>query len=57
MKAFEPRLEAVELVPSDGGRFEIALDGEPVFSKLALGRHAEPGEVVSLVGKILGEGS
>lgn len=47
----------IEVVPSDGGRFEIALDGEPVFSKIALGRHAEPGEVVSLVRKILGEGS
>jgi selT/selW/selH-like putative selenoprotein len=50
-------LDVIEVVPSDGGRFEIALDGEPVFSKIALGRHAEPGEVVSLVRKILGEGS
>jgi selenoprotein W-related protein len=38
-------------VPSDGGRFEVRVDGKLVFSKLALDRFPEPGEVVSLVAK------
>lgn len=33
------------LVPGSGGRFEVTVNGEKVFSKKALGRHAEPGEI------------
>jgi selenoprotein W-related protein len=43
----------VRLVESSGGVFEVAVDGELVFSKRALGRHAEPGEVVRLIEKHL----
>ena len=39
----------MELIPSGGGRFEVARDGTLVFSKKALGRHAEAGEVVRLL--------
>ena len=39
----------VELIPSGGGRFEVARDGRPVFEKSKLGRHAAPGEVVRLL--------
>ncbi len=39
----------VELVPSRGGRFEVLRDGEPVFEKSKLGRHAQPGEVLRLL--------
>jgi len=42
------------LVPSGGGRFEVTLDDELLFSKAALGRHAEPGEVHRLVAARLG---
>jgi selenoprotein W-related protein len=38
----------LDLVPASGGRFEVALDGEPLFSKASLGRHANPGEIVKL---------
>lgn len=48
-KQFEADLESVTVIPSDGGRFEVAVDGELVFSKKELGRHAEPGEVVGLI--------
>lgn len=34
-----------KLIPSSGGKFEVMVNGEVVFSKKALGRHAEPGEV------------
>ena len=47
-------IETIELVPSSNGRFEVTLDGELVFSKAALGRHAQPGEVVALVRERLG---
>lgn len=39
----------VRLIESSGGLFEVQVDGNLVFSKKALGRHAEPGEVVRLI--------
>lgn len=40
----------VTLEKSSGGVFEVTVDGRLVFSKKALGRHAEPGEVLRLIG-------
>jgi selenoprotein W-related protein len=42
------------MIPSSGGRFEVKLDGELVFSKKALGRHAQPGEVAGLLRERMG---
>ena len=39
----------VELRPGSGGRFEVFKDGSPIFQKSKLGRHAESGEIVSLL--------
>jgi predicted Rdx family selenoprotein len=39
------------MTPSRGGRFEVAVDGEPVFEKSKLGRHGQPGEIISLIEK------
>jgi selenoprotein W-related protein len=39
------------LIQSAGGVFEVEVDGRLVFSKKKLGRHAEPGEVVKLIGR------
>jgi predicted Rdx family selenoprotein len=39
----------VRLIPSSGGVFEVKVDGELLFSKRALRRHAEPGEVGRLI--------
>jgi selenoprotein W-related protein len=44
----------VELVESSGGVFEVTLDGDLIFSKMQLGRHAEPGEVLGILTKRLG---
>jgi len=41
----------VQLIPSRGGRFEVVCDGEPIFEKSKIGRHAKPGEVMSLLEK------
>jgi hypothetical protein len=42
------------MIPSGGGRFEVALDGAPVFEKSKLRRHAQPGEVLGLLKEKLG---
>jgi selenoprotein W-related protein len=39
----------VKLVQSAGGVFEVVVDGNLVFSKKKLGRHAQPGEVLKLI--------
>jgi len=49
LTGWAPIIEKIDLVPSSQGRYEITLDGELIFSKAELGRHAEPGEVVDLV--------
>lgn len=37
------------MAPSSGGVFEVTADGKLIFSKKALNRHAEPGEVLELI--------
>ena len=49
LKQFEQDIQSLNLHPSDGGRFEVSVNGKLVFSKKQLGRHAEAGEVVGLV--------
>lgn len=41
------------LVKGRDGVFEVALDGDLVFSKRKLGRFPEPGEVEGLLAKTL----
>jgi selenoprotein W-related protein len=53
LKNFEPEIESLTLMPSDGGRYEITVNDELIYSKLQMGRHAEPGEVLGLVDKLL----
>jgi selenoprotein W-related protein len=40
---------SIKMVPSSGGVFEVTADGDLVFSKKTLKRHAEPGEVLRLL--------
>ena len=49
VRRFEPEIESIALVPSDGGRFEIEVNQKLLYSKLATGRHVEPTEVVRLL--------
>ena len=46
---FENQIESITLFPSDGGKFEVTVNGRLIYSKLKTGRHANPGEVTSLV--------
>ena len=55
LKDFEANIGSIEIVPSDGGKFEVTVGNNLVYSKLQTNRHAEPGEVVGLVRKALGK--
>jgi len=55
LKNYEHVIETITLVPSEGGRFEVTVNGQLLYSKLQLHRHAEPGELLGLVKKIVGE--
>lgn len=48
-------LETVTLVRGGKGRFEVTADGREVYSKSRTKRHAEPGEVVENLGRLLSE--
>ena len=41
-------IESTSLVAGTSGVFDVVVDGEMLYSKGATGRHAEPGEVLSL---------
>lgn len=53
LKQFEHLIEMITLVPSDGGRFEVSVNGQLIYSKLQTQRHAQPGEIVGLVNKMV----
>ena len=53
LREFEYQIESIELIPSDGGKFEVSVGGNLVYSKLKTNRHAEPGEVLGLVKKAI----
>ncbi len=54
LSRWAPVMRSVELQSGSGGRFEISLDGDMVFSKKAAGRFPKPGEVASLFESKLG---
>ena len=45
----EAYIRSWTLTPSSGGVFEVTINGELVFSKKALGRHAEDGEIKTII--------
>jgi len=45
LKAFKMDIEAFTLIPSGGGRFEVTLDGELIYSKLQEKRFPEYAEI------------
>ena len=50
---YETSIGAVELVPGDGGIFDVHVDGELVFTKSMLGRYPEPDEVIPLLAPLV----
>lgn len=57
MNEFEEDIQAIRLVPSDGGRFEVVINQKLIYSKMRTGKHATAGEVTGLVREILKEGN
>ena len=55
LKNYEQVIETIMLIPSEGGRFEVTVNGQLLYSKLETHRHAAPGEVLELVKKLVGE--
>ena len=49
LKEFEPQIAEWKLIPSSGGVFEVVVNGELVFSKKQLGRHAGVQEIRELI--------
>lgn len=46
---FGPEIGEVALIPGSGGRFEVRLDGEVLFSRHPHGRFPEPREIKELI--------
>lgn len=53
LKEYEFVIETLTLTPSDGGKFEVSANGQLVYSKLAAKRHAEAGEILGLISKMV----
>jgi selenoprotein W-related protein len=49
LKQYEFQIKQISLIPGKNGVFEVTVDGDLIFSKVELGRHAEPGEVLRLM--------
>lgn len=54
LSGWAPVIAQLDMVPSSGGRFEVSLDDELLYSKASTGRHAKPGEIVELFRTRLG---
>jgi selenoprotein W-related protein len=48
LENYTPAIQTLTLIPSGGGRFEVQVDDDLIYSKKATGRHAETGEVARL---------
>jgi selenoprotein W-related protein len=49
MDTFGERFGALKLIPADGGRFEITLDGALLYSKLKTGDFPANKEILELI--------
>ena len=47
-------IEELRLVTGSKGVFDVVVDGEVLFSKHQIGRHAQPGEVLTLFRQFVG---
>jgi selenoprotein W-related protein len=56
LEKYEEDIESITLIPSDGGVYEITVNGQLLYSKKQTQRHAETGEVEKLVGEFLKKG-
>ncbi|MCA9247599.1 MAG: Rdx family protein [Planctomycetales bacterium] len=48
------KISGFMLVPSSGGRFEIELDGELIYSKLETGSFPNEAELIAEIARLVG---
>lgn len=51
LKQYKAKIDELKLIPSDGGRFELSIDGDLVYSKLATGQFPDEEEIIDQIGK------
>jgi selenoprotein W-related protein len=56
LEAFEFNIKSITLIRSSGGAFEVTVNDNLLYSKLATGCHAEQGEVKALIKNYMKEG-
>lgn len=54
LRNYQHVIDRLELITGSNGAFEIKVNNEPLFSKKALKRHPEPGEVLRLFKDMVG---
>ena len=47
-------IDDLTLITGDKGVFDVAVDGDLLYSKADSGRHAEPGEILKLFSELVG---
>lgn len=50
---YKSKFSGYELIADTGGKFEVLVDGRPVYSKLESGRFPENHEVLKLLDQVL----
>jgi selT/selW/selH-like putative selenoprotein len=51
---YEDRIEQLVLYPTNGGGFDVKVNGRFAFSRASVGRNAQDGEILRNVGQALG---
>ena len=46
---FKQGIAEMNLVPSDGGKFEVFVDGEQIYSKVETGEFPNPRDIVKAI--------
>ncbi len=53
MTTFAANTSGLTLAPGSGGQFEVAVNGETIFSKKAMGRYPEISELKEAINRLL----
>ncbi len=54
---YQDRIDALTLIPGPQGIFDVTVNGDLIFSKFVIGRHAEPGEALEAFRAVVGPGA
>lgn len=57
LASYQHLINSLQFITGKGGVFDVRVNGDLLFSKHALGRHAEEGEVLHLFREYVGPGT